>query len=50
MWQKLSSSISNSPVLTAVLKALGWAAALIAIVFATVIAREQEITFVYNAF
>jgi|GEM_PF-3242315 hypothetical protein len=50
MWQKLSSIISNSPILTACLKTLGWAFALVAIVFATIIAREQEITFVYNAF
>ena len=50
MWQKLLSSISNSPFLTATLKTLGWAFVLIAIVFATIITEEQEITFVYNAF
>ena len=50
MWQKLSSSISTSPILAAVLKTLGWALALISIVFATVIMKEQEISFVYNAF
>ena len=50
MWQKLSSGISTSPVLSAFLKTLGWALALIGIVFATVIMKEQEISFVYNAF
>ena len=50
MWQKLLSSISNSPILTATLKTLGWAFVLIAVVFATIITKEQDITFVYNAF
>ena len=50
MWQKLSSSISTRSILTASLKTLGWALALISIVFATVIMKEQEISFVYNAF